>query len=382
MIETFEKEAESVISPRDALTFSHWTVTPEHEFLRIDQQTLDFASWDYFGNGLQPRVIRAAQEELQSSGFGSSIGRRWIGASPATLSCEENLAKFWKINGAILFPGINQAVFSLVLALGHENDLFLVPETTSGPIIDVAALLGCTVVRYRPHEMQKISAPSRQFRRRIIFVDSIDPAGCYVDLTVAAKIADDLGASLFVDDSLGFGIRGNEWLLNLELASQLGVVFCVNFSRRFGIQGAAIGGSQAVLKLISSRSRVLSGEPAFSAPNAAAINAIVTAGFAESELLSLDKVSEEMRLALIAKQIILQPPRRQGPVISIPAKDIRSLHQLWSGLLERGILADRFVSVDPQIPDNYLRLFMHTNHSAADRQKALQALFDVTKIIF
>lgn len=381
MFDTFEKEAETVTTPRDALTFSAWTKATSGTFLRADKPAIDFASWDYLGSSASSRAVRAAQEELQDSGFGSPIGRRWIGSSPATISCEENLAKHWGVAGAILFPGINQAVFSLVLALSHEQDLFIVPETTSGPVLDVAALIGCTTIKYRAGEYSKLVLPTKHYRRKFLFVDAVEPNGQLSDLALAAKAASELGTVLFVDDSLGFGIRTHAaWFKTLDLVSQAGVVFCANFSRRFGIQGAGVGGSRAAVKLISNRSRALTGEPAFSGPYAAALNTIITAGFSELELVQLDKRAEEFRLSLITKKIIPQLPGASAPIVSIPTKDIRVLHQLWSGLLERGVLADRFVSLDPTMPGGYVRIFIRTAHTPAEREIALQAVIDVSKL--
>lgn len=381
MFDTFEKEAETIVTPRDALTFSAWTKASSGTYLRQDKLAIDFASWDFLGSGNNPKAIRAAQEELEAAGFGSPIGRRWIGASQATLACEETLAKHWGVAGAILFPGINQAVFSLVLALGHEQDLFIVPETSSGPILDVAALIGCTTIKYRPGELSKVVVPTKLYRRKFLFVDSIEPNGQLVDLALAAKTASELGAVLFVDDSIGFGIRPHAaWFKLLDLVSQAGVVFCANFSRRFGIQGAGVGGSVAALKLISNRSRALTGEPAFSGPNAAALNTIISSGFSDLEIVQLDKRAEEFRLSLIASRIIPQLPGTSAPIVSIPTKDIRALHQLWNGLLERGVLADRFVSLDPQTPGGFVRLFIRTCHTLPEIELALKAIQDVSKL--
>jgi 7-keto-8-aminopelargonate synthetase-like enzyme len=381
MFDTFEKEAETVATPRDALTFSAWTKATSGTFLRQDKPAIDFASWDFLGSSANPKTIRAAQEELESGGFGSPIGRRWIGASPATLACEETLAKHWGVAGAILFPGINQAVFSLVLALGYEQDLFIVPDTCSGPILDVAALIGCTTIKYRSNELSKLVIPTRHFRRKFLFADSVEPSGQNGDLVLAAKTAAELGAVLFIDDSIGFGIKPHAaWFRTLDLVSQAGVVFCANFSRRFGIQGAGIGGSKAAVKLISNRSRALTGEPAFSGPNAAALNTVIASGFSEIEIVQLDKRAEEFRLSLISKKIIPQLPFTSAPIVSIPLKDIRVFHQLWTGLLERGVLADRFISLDPQAPGGYIRLFIRYCHSQAERDLALQAVLDVTKL--
>ena len=381
MIDNFESEAEALKTPRDALTFATWA-RAGLDFVRSDKPAIDFASWDFLNSSADPRVVRAAQEELQANGFGSPIGRRWLGASPATIACEENLAKFWGLGSALLFPGINQAVFSLILALGHEQDLFVVPETTSGPVIDVATLIGGTIIRYKPGELGKTSLPSKLFRRKLFFIDSVEANGTFTDLSLHFKLVSEAGGVMLIDDSIGFGVCNHaNWIRSVEILGRTGILLCTNFSRRFGIQGAGIGGSAAAIKLISNRSRALTGEPAYSGPNAAALNQIICAGTSDIELVALDKVAEEFRLNLISKEITPLLPRPSAPIVCIPVKDLPALHQFWCGLLERGVLADRFVSIDPQSPGGYIRLFMRRSHSVSDRSTAMQAVISVAKIL-
>ena len=95
---------------------------------------LNFSSSNYLGLANHPRVVRAAQDIMDTYGFGMASGRIICGTTDKHKELERRIAAFHKVDDALLYPtgfASNAGFFEAVLG---AEDVVVVDENIHASI--------------------------------------------------------------------------------------------------------------------------------------------------------------------------------------------------------------------------------------------------------
>jgi 7-keto-8-aminopelargonate synthetase-like enzyme len=184
------------------------------QLLVEDRWITDFASLNYLGLDLDPRVIRSVQPMLEEWGVHPSWTRAV--ASPAPYrELEQRLATLVNAPGVVVFPTITLLHFGVLPKLAGATGTILIDQGSHSSILEAAELArsrGATLVPVRRSDPEDLEAKLRQTRPdgpRIITTNGVySMSGNIPDLRAYAEIAERYDATLYVDDAHGIGVLG------------------------------------------------------------------------------------------------------------------------------------------------------------------------------
>lgn len=348
------------------------------------RQVVNFSSWDYLGAGLTSAVKRAAQSEIEKLGVGVSSSRLASGTRKVHLASETCIARFLGLESALLFSSRNQAVFSLVTALGNERDAFFVDELNQSPVVDAACLIEAQVSTFRLGELdaleKQLSASSTN-RRRFIFLETLSPmTGKIAPLREIVALAERFDAQLVIDESfalVGVGVRGGGVS---ELAALPTASFCTIASLAFGVgcYGAFIAGPSILSEHLLGYSRTFAAEAAFPPLIAGAIEASLN--YVELQNVgreSISKLAGELRDALLGQGFDVVSDAK-SPVVCIAFDTSRLALEFSDALFHRGILVEPLIAGIPRSEVGIVRSVVTSRHTAEDIKLFIKTAAEIT----
>ena len=226
------------------------------------ERAYDFASNDYLGLASDYRVARAASAVLQAEGTGAGAARLITGHHPVHESLERELARFKKVDRALLFPTGYMANVGTIPALAERGDVIYSDELNHASLID-----GCRLskadVRIFPHlDVAHLESMLRsdngKYRRALIVVEGVfSMDGDLFPLDQMVEVAEKYGAWTYVDDAHGTGVLGATGAGTVEhfgLQSKVDVVVGT-LGKALGTAGAYVAGSLPLIDFLTSRAR-------------------------------------------------------------------------------------------------------------------------------
>jgi 8-amino-7-oxononanoate synthase len=235
--------------------------TASARLCRQGREYLNLAGNDYLGLGGHPALIRefyAAldQENLvEQYGPGSGASRLMTGNHDQYSRLEEELARSYQKDRALVFNSGYHINIGLLPALARKGDLILADKLCHASLIDGMRLSKAKLIRY-PHLnydrleqlLQKYcsgSSVSHGQKKQTIFLvtESIfSMAGDCADLSTLVRLKEQYGAVLYVDEAHSVGVRGHK---GLGLAEEQEVIDRIDllvgtFGKAWGGQGAFV----------------------------------------------------------------------------------------------------------------------------------------------
>ena len=144
---------------RDAGTFKEERVITSPQGMEIDangQRVLNFCANNYLGLASNPRVVKAAKDVMDTHGFGMASVRFICGTQNIHKELESRIAKFHKVDDAILYPSgfdSNAGFFEAVLT---ADDAIISDELNHASIIDGIRLCKAKRHRYKHLDMNEL----------------------------------------------------------------------------------------------------------------------------------------------------------------------------------------------------------------------------------
>ena len=120
------------------------------------KRVLNFCANNYLGLSNHPRVVKAAQDIMNTHGFGMSSVRFICGTQDIHKELEQRIAKFHKVDDAILYPSgfdSNAGFFEAVLT---QEDAIISDELNHASIIDGVRLCKAQRKRYKHLDMDEL----------------------------------------------------------------------------------------------------------------------------------------------------------------------------------------------------------------------------------
>jgi len=234
------------------------------------KEVVMLASNNYLNLSTHPKVKRAARNAVKTHGAGSGSVRPIAGTQDLHLELEKKIAHFKHREAALYYMSGFAANQGLIPQLAGEGDAIFTDELNHGSIIDGVRLTKAQRFIYKHKDMADLERVLREadpkFKKLLIISDGVfSMDGDIAPVDQIAKLAEDFGAMLYIDDAHGEGVLGeggrgvaSHFHVEDKVHVELGT-----FSKALGVVGGYVAGSNDLRNyaLNKSRSWLLSGTP-------------------------------------------------------------------------------------------------------------------------
>ncbi len=232
--------------------------------LNTGQKVLNFCANNYLGLSSHPEVIKAAQETLDTHGFGMSSVRFICGTQDIHKELEQKIADFYGTEDTILYAAAFDANGGVFEPLLTAEDAIISDSLNHASIIDGVRLCKAARYRYQNNDMadlekQLIAANENGARFKIIVTDGVfSMDGLVAPLDKICDLADKYDAMVMIDECHAAGFIGETGIGTLEEKGVLGRIDIIT-----GTLGKALGGAMGgyttakkeVIEILRQRSR-------------------------------------------------------------------------------------------------------------------------------
>ena len=228
------------------------------------QQVLNFCANNYLGLANSPELINAAQQGLDSHGFGVASVRFICGTQDIHKQLEQSISEFLGTEDTILYSSCFDANGGLFETLLGAEDAIISDALNHASIIDGVRLCKAKRYRYANNDMAELEAQLQQAdadgtRFKLIATDGVfSMDGVIADLKAVCDLADKYGAMVMVDDSHAVGFVGKHGRGTHEYCDVMDRVDIITGTLGKALGGASGGytsGKKEVIEWLRQRSR-------------------------------------------------------------------------------------------------------------------------------
>jgi len=332
----------------------------------------------YLGLAADPRLKEAAIKAVQKYGSTCSGSRFLNGTLDIHVKLENDLAEFYKKDGAIVFSTGFQTNLGIISALGGKDDILIIDRQDHASIIDGCRLSFADVKKFRHNDMEDLerilsSLPSD--RGKLIIVDGVfSMEGDLANLPEIVRLKKKYDCRLLVDDAHGVGVHGRNGRGTCEHFDVLDDVDLImgTFSKAFASLGGFVVADKDVITHIKHRARALifsaSMVPASVASARMALHIIKTEPQRRERLWSITR-----RVLKGFKEIGLDTGESETPVIPVIIGDDDKCFAFWKMLIANGIFANPVIS--PATPPG--RALIRTSYMATHTDEDIDTVLRV-----
>ncbi len=349
---------------REYRDFDAWG--PHGTLTASGAQVVSFASNDYLGLTVHPKVIAAAHAALDRWGTGSGGARLVTGARPVHRELEAELADWKDTQRAVLFPTGFAANLGVLTALGTAGVHVVSDSRNHASIIDGTRLAKANVSIWRHDDLDELErlvttgdAPT------LIVADSVfSMDGDLLDVAAVANLCRRTGALLVLDEA--HAVLGPH-PTPAELAG-VEVVRVGTLSKTLGSLGGFVACSHRVADLLVNvaRSGIFTTAPS-PADTAAALAALRIVRSEEGHELTTTLRSHVDHIR----------PGHPSPIIPIVLGDEQRALDATTGLLEQGLLVPAIRPPTVAPGTSRLRVTLSAAHRDEDVERLAMALADL-----
>ena len=239
-------------------------VSPQKAEIKLDsgQEVLNFCANNYLGLSNHPELIKAANQALDSHGYGMSSVRFICGTTDLHKKLEKKIAEFFKTEDTILYAAAFDANGGVFEPLLTAEDAIISDSLNHASIIDGVRL--CKAQRYRypnadMEALEKVLIEAQAQRFRIIVTDgvfSMDGNVAPVDKMV--ELAEKYNAMVMVDECHSAGVVGKTGRGVSEHFNIMGKLDIITGTLGKAFGGAVGGfttGHKEIIEMLRQRSR-------------------------------------------------------------------------------------------------------------------------------
>ncbi len=217
---------------------------------------------NYLGLSFDSECIDAACEAARREGTGTTGSRMANGTFSGHVALENELADFFKRQGAIVFSTGYVANLAMLSTLVGPGEIILLDADCHASIYDGCRLGGAEIIRFRHNDVQDLEKRLRRLEKRntnvLVVVEGLySMLGDRAPLKEIVAAKDKYGAYLLVDEAHSLGVLGeNGRGLAEEAGVEDGVDFVVGtFSKSLGAIGGFCVSNHPQLNLVRYASR-------------------------------------------------------------------------------------------------------------------------------
>ena len=232
--------------------------------LNTGEKVLNFCANNYLGLSSHPEVVKAAQDTMDTHGFGMSSVRFICGTQDIHKELEQKIANFYGTEDTILYAAAFDANGGVFEPLLGKEDAIISDSLNHASIIDGVRLCKAARYRYQNNDMadletQLIEANKNGARHKIIVTDGVfSMDGLVAPLDKICDLADKYDAMVMIDECHATGFIGETGIGTLEEKEVLGRIDIIT-----GTLGKALGGAMGgyttakkeIIEILRQRSR-------------------------------------------------------------------------------------------------------------------------------
>ena len=359
----------------------HDGVTGSHALIR-GRRVLNFANYNYLGLSGDPDVTRAAQDAVARWGSSVSASRVVSGERPVHAALERELARFLRVDDALVYIGGHPANVSTISHLFGPQDVILCDALMHNSAVQGAEFSGARRLTFPHNDWRALDAMLRRVRARhrraLVVIEGVYSAdGDVPELARFVAIKERHGAMLMVDEAHSLGVLG---ATGRGLAEYAGVdsrdvdIWMGTLSKSLASCGGYIAGSHALVEYLKFTSPGFVYSVGIPPSNAAAALAALRKLIAEPERVDTLRARAAYFLTRCRDEGFDTGESDGTPVIPIIVGDSLRAARLSALLLAAGINVQPMVA--PAVPNEAarLRFFIACTHSEDDLEHAVRVL--------
>jgi glycine C-acetyltransferase len=239
-------------------------VSPQKAEIKLDsgQEVLNFCANNYLGLSNHPELIKAANEALDSHGYGMSSVRFICGTTDLHKKLEKKIAEFFKTEDTILYAAAFDANGGVFEPLLTAEDAIISDSLNHASIIDGVRL--CKAQRYRypnadMEALEKVLIEAQAQRFRIIVTDGVfSMDGNVAPVNKMVELAEKYDAMVMVDECHSAGVVGKTGRGVSEHFNIMGKLDIITGTLGKAFGGAVGGfttGHKEIIEMLRQRSR-------------------------------------------------------------------------------------------------------------------------------
>jgi len=352
----------------------NWTLkvlsSPSQPWAIVDgKKVLMMCANNYLGLANHPKVKQAAKEAIDKYGVGAGSDRSIAGNMEIHHELEETLAKFKRAEASLVFQTGYMANEGLIPQLAGKGDLIVSDELNHGSIIDGVRLSKADRAIYKHCDMEDLAKVLEEaekhdppYRRILIITDGVfSMDGDIAPLDQIAKLAEEHGAMVYVDDSHGEGVLGENGrgiVSHFKLSRDKVHVEMGTFSKAFGVIGGHITGSRDLYNFAYNKARTWLLSAAMTPVSAAAAKAAIEVVQEESwRVRKLWENTEYFKKAM--QDLGFNTGKTQTPIIPVIVGEAMTARKLAERLFEEGVFG--LPIFYPMVPRGTARIRVQMN---------------------
>jgi len=362
-------------------------VSPQQAEIKLEsgQEVLNFCANNYLGLSNHPELIKAANEALDSHGYGMSSVRFICGTTDLHKTLEMKIADFMGTEDTILYAAAFDANGGVFEPLLTAEDAIISDSLNHASIIDGVRLCKAKRYRYANADMaalEEVLKESQAQRFRVIVTDgvfSMDGNVAPVDKMVA--LAEKYNALVMVDECHSHGVVGKTGRGVTEHFNIRGKVDIITGTLGKAFGGAVGGfttGRKEIIDMLRQRSRPYLFSNSLPP-------AVVNAGIRMFEMMDetnelQDKLHENTAYfmeKMLAVGFDIKPTK--SAICAVMLYDAKLSQEMASKLLDEGIYVIGFYF--PVVPrdEARIRVQLSAGHKREHLDKAIAAFTKVGK---
>jgi 8-amino-7-oxononanoate synthase len=345
------------------------------------KRVIMIGSNNYLGLTNHPRVKEAAIKAIEKFGSGCAGSRFLNGNLEIHEELEMKLARFFRMESALVFATGYQTNLGTISALLGRNDVAIIDKYDHASIIDGCRLSFGKVKKYRHNDMKDLERvlEATKDKGKLIIVDGIfSMEGDIADLPNIVKLAKAYGARVMVDDAHGVGVLGEGGRGTAEhfgLENQVDLIMGT-YSKSLAAIGGFVAGSTEVIDFIKhiGRSMIFSASlpPSLVASVSTALDIIE-----EQPQLRIQLWKNTHKMLKSYNELGYDTGSSETPIIPIIIKDNMKVYEMCKLLFENGVFVNPVIS--PAVPPG--RELLRTSYMATHTEEQLdRVLFAFEKV--
>ena len=226
------------------------------------RSTIMIGSNNYMGLTSDPRTIAAAKEALEKYGTGCSGSRFLNGTLDLHVALENELADFFKKDGAVTWSTGFQSNLGVISCLAGMHDYIISDRENHASIVDGCRLsYAKRTLKYNHSDMEDLERALSYVPEesgKLIVTDGVfSMGGDIANLPEICRLAKKYGAGVMVDDAHGVGMIGKD---GSGTASYYGLedevdVIMTTFSKSLASLGGCIAANERIINYVRHKSR-------------------------------------------------------------------------------------------------------------------------------
>jgi glycine C-acetyltransferase len=226
------------------------------------KSVLNFCANNYLGLSSHPAVVAAAQQAIETHGYGMSSVRFICGTQDIHKTLEKKLSTFLGTEDTILYAAAFDANGGVFEPLFGEADAIISDELNHASIIDGVRLCKAQRFRYKHNDMADLELQlnaAKAARSRIIVTDgSFSMDGTIANLHTICDLADQYDAIVLIDECHSSGFLGKTGRGTHEYRGVMGRIDIITGTLGKALGGASGGftsGRKEIIEMLRQRSR-------------------------------------------------------------------------------------------------------------------------------